>query len=186
MKCPFCGHEDDRVLDTRIQKEGSVIRRRRECLACKSRFTTVETLMLNYPFIIKKDGRREPYSKEKILKGVQAACQKRPVSLAQMENVVDRITQWVVGRSEKEIPSGLVGMKVMKELRELDDVAYVRFASVYRTFKDVQEFVETLEEEQIPLENDPQMNLTPVAAQRATFIDEKTVPRDQSTDPFSN
>ncbi|MGE3756984.1 MAG: ATP cone domain-containing protein, partial [Pseudobdellovibrionaceae bacterium] len=88
MKCPFCGHEDDRVLDTRIQKEGSVIRRRRECLACKSRFTTVETLMLNYPFIVKKDGRREPYSKEKVLKGVQAACQKRPVSLAQMENVV--------------------------------------------------------------------------------------------------
>ncbi len=159
MKCPFCGFNDDRVLDTRIQKEGTLIRRRRECLKCRSRFTTLETLMLQYPFIIKKDGRREPFAKEKVLKGLQAACSKRPVSLAQMENIVDRIALWVLNRSEKEIPADLVGRKVMAEIKQLDDVAYVRFASVYRTFKDVQEFVETLEDEVMVDPEDPQLTL---------------------------
>lgn len=148
MKCPFCGHADDRVLDTRVQKDGS-IRRRRECLECKVRFATVETIMLNYPMIIKKDGRREAFSKEKILKGLQAACQKRPVSLTQIENGVERISTWVINRGENEISSRIIGKKVMAELKQLDDVAYIRFASVYRTFKDVQEFVETLEDAEL-------------------------------------
>lgn len=147
MKCPFCGKDEDRVLDTRIQKEGEIIKRRRECLQCKARFSTIETLMVQFPFIIKKDGRREPYSREKLLRGIQAACQKRPISLAQMETIVEIVTQWVLGRIEKEISSHLVGQRVMQELRRLDNVAYVRFASVYRTFKDVQEFLETLEDD---------------------------------------
>lgn len=162
MKCPFCGHADDRVLDTRVQKDGS-IRRRRECLECKARFSTVETIMLAYPFIIKKDGRREPFNKEKISNGLQAAVQKRPVSLAQLDGVVERISAWAINRGESEISSRLIGKKVMAELKQLDDVAYIRFASVYRTFKDVQEFVETLEDTEL-LDfvdaNNPQLSLT--------------------------
>jgi transcriptional repressor NrdR len=165
VKCPYCGHNEDRVLDTREQKEGELIRRRRECLSCKSRFSTVESLNLNYPMIVKKDGRREPFSKEKIFKGLQAACQKRPVSHMQLESVLDRISTWVLGRGEKEIPARLIGQKVMMELRLLDDVAYVRFASVYRTFKDVQEFVETLEDqENFDVVDPTQLALTAAAA----------------------
>jgi transcriptional repressor NrdR len=162
MKCPFCGHADDRVLDTRVQKDGS-IRRRRECLECKARFSTVETIMIALPYIIKKDGRREPFSKEKILKGLSAATQKRPVSVAQVDAVVERIAAWIVNRGESEVSSRLLGKKVMAELKQLDDVAYVRFASVYRTFKDVQEFVETLEDAEL-LDfvdaSNPQLSLT--------------------------
>lgn len=138
---------EDRVLDTRVGREGDSIRRRRECLKCSGRFTTLETLLQVYPLIVKKDGRREPFSKEKVLKGIQAACQKRPVSLAQMEQIVDRVAKWVLSRSEREVTSQAVGQKVIKELRLLDDVAYVRFASVYQTFKDVDEFVSRLEDE---------------------------------------
>jgi len=105
--------------------------------------------MLSYPFVIKKDGRREPYSKEKLLRGLQAACQKRPVSLAQLEAVVERISAWVITRGEGEIASKIIGRRIMAELKQLDDVAYVRFASVYRTFKDVQEFVEKLEGDEL-------------------------------------
>lgn len=162
MKCPFCGHNDDRVLDTRVQKDGS-IRRRRECLECKARFTTQENILLSYPMIVKKDGRREPFSKEKILKGLQASCQKRPVSLNQLENVVEKISAWVINRGENEIASRLIGRKVMQELKTIDDVAYIRFASVYRTFKDVQEFVETLEGDEwldYVDPNNPQLALT--------------------------
>src|SRR6476646_1503426 len=106
MRCPFCGHNDDRVLDTRIQKDGS-IRRRRECLDpnCKARFTTVETLLMTYPVIVKKDGRREPFSKEKVFKGLQAAPQKRPVSLETINAVVEKIAAWVINRGESEIPA---------------------------------------------------------------------------------
>jgi len=162
MKCPYCSHHDDRVLDTRIQKDGS-IRRRRECLDCKARFTTVETLLLNYPMIIKKDGRREPFSKEKVFRGLQAACQKRPVSHLQLEAIVERISGWLINRSESEIQAQIIGKKVMAELKSLDDVAYIRFASVYRSFKDVQEFLETLEDDELrdftdPA--DPQLSLT--------------------------
>ena len=184
MKCPYCGHNEDRVLDTREQKEGEMIRRRRECLKCKSRFSTVETLNLNFPAIIKKDGRREPFSREKIFKGLQAACQKRPVSSSQLEAVVDRISTWLLGRGEKEIPSRLIGQKVMMELRLLDDVAYVRFASVYRTFKDVQEFVETLEDQESFEVYDPTTQL-PLTPERPT-ADAPSVPRARSTDPVPN
>lgn len=148
MKCPFCSHSEDKVLDTRVQKDGG-IRRRRECLSCKSRYSTHETVMLSYPFIIKKDGRREPYNKEKLIRGMQASCQKRPVSLAQIEASVERISSWLITRGEGEVASKVIGRRVMAELKQLDDVAYVRFASVYRTFKDVQEFVEKLEGDEL-------------------------------------
>ncbi len=147
MRCPYCAHSEDRVLDTRIGKDGESIRRRRECLKCTGRFTTTETLSLVYPLIIKKDGRREPFSREKVLKGIQAACQKRPVSLAQMEQIVERTAKWVISRPEREVSSQTIGLKVVKELRFLDDVAYVRFASVYQTFRDVSEFVSHLEQD---------------------------------------
>lgn len=146
MKCPSCGHSNDRVLDTREQKDGQSIRRRRECLHCKTRFTTVETLSLSLPYVIKKDGRREPFNREKILNGIQAACQKRPIGQAQVESLVDRISLWVSALGEREVATRLIGERVMRELLTLDDVAYVRFASVYRTFRDIQEFVETLED----------------------------------------
>lgn len=194
MKCPFCGHADDRVLDTRVQKDGS-IRRRRECLECKARFSTVETIMLAFPFIIKKDGRREPFSKEKILKGLQAACQKRPVSLTQIDGIVERIASWVINRGESEISSRLIGKKVMAELKQLDDVAYIRFASVYRTFKDVQEFVETLEDAEL-LDfvdaSNPQLSLTvmnPLESEKNPNheIDSKTPgPRNRPPNSFPN
>lgn len=163
MKCPYCSQDNDRVLDTRVQKDGA-IRRRRECNHCKGRFSTNETLVVSYPFIIKKDGRREPFSKEKIQRGIQAACQKRPVSQIQLEQIVDRISNWVLGRAESELPARLLGRKVMAELKQVDDVAYVRFASVYQTFKGVQEFVDTLELEDLIDMNDPnspQLMLTP-------------------------
>jgi len=153
MKCPFCGHLEDRVLETREQKDGLLIRRRRECLKCRSRFTTTEGLLLAYPLVIKKDGRREEFSREKILKGLQAACQKRPIALAQMANIVDSIAKWALSLPEKEISSQLVGEKVMTCLRSIDDVAYVRFASVYKTFKDVHEFVQTLNPQDVNLQN---------------------------------
>lgn len=184
MKCPYCGHNEDRVLDTREHKEGEMIRRRRECLQCKARFSTVETLHLSYPLIIKKDGRREPFSKEKILKGLQASCQKRPISLEQLESIVDRIATWVLSRGEKEISARLIGQKVMMELRHLDDVAYVRFASVYRTFTDVQEFVETLEGQENIEIPDPstQLSLSP----ERSFVDAPSVTRTSSADSISN
>jgi transcriptional repressor NrdR len=146
MRCPYCGHNEDRVLDTREQREGDTIRRRRECLRCKSRFSTVETLSVSFPMVVKKDGRREPFSREKILRGLQAACQKRPISLIQLEAIVERVAHWVLQRPDKEVSARVLGQKLMVELRQLDDVAYVRFASVYRNFQDVQEFVHTLED----------------------------------------
>jgi|GEM_PF-1730156 len=148
MKCPFCSHSEDKVLDTRVQKDGG-IRRRRECMSCRSRYSTQETVMLSYPFIIKKDGRREPYSKEKIIRGMQASCQKRPVSHVQIEAAVERISAWLITRGEGEVASKVIGRRVMAELKQIDDVAYVRFASVYRTFKDVQDFVEKLEGDEL-------------------------------------
>ena len=163
MKCPFCAHSEDKVLDTRVQKDGG-IRRRRECLSCKSRYSTLETVVLSYPFVIKKDGRREPFSKEKLLKGLQAACQKRPVSLAQLDAVVERISSWVITRGENEISAKLIGRRLMAELKQLDDVAYIRFASFYKVFKDVQDFVEKLEGDELIDMIDtggPQLTLTP-------------------------
>lgn len=155
MKCPQCDHPESRVLDTRVQKEGE-IRRRRECLQCKFRFTTGESILLNFPMIVKKDGRRESFSKDKLFRGLQRACQKRPISLSQVEQVVSRISRLVLEASEKEVPAEYIGQHVIRELRDLDHVAYVRFASVYKTFRDIQEFVESLEEslkneERVPL-----------------------------------
>lgn len=144
MKCPFCAYKDDRVLDTRVHKNGEVIRRRRECLSCKSRFTTQEILILAYPSIVKKDGRREDYSKHKIQKGIQMACQKRPVPMATIDQIVEKISHWALEHQDKEITTDEIGQQVSDQLKSLDDVAYVRFASVYKTFKDVHEFVETL------------------------------------------
>ncbi len=191
MKCPFCGHSDDKVLDTRVQKDGG-IRRRRECLSCKSRYSTLENVVLSYPFVIKKDGRREPFNKEKLLRGLQAACQKRPVSLAQLDGVIERIAAWVITRGEGEISARVVGRRVMAELKHLDDVAYVRFASVYKTFKDVQDFVEKLEgDELIDMvdSSGPQLSLTSMPVRNfetRNFEDEKTIPRTRPADPISN
>lgn len=164
MKCPFCGQNEDRVLDTRVQKDGA-IRRRRECLGCRGRYSTAETLILDYPYVIKKDGRREPFSKEKILSGVEKSCQKRPVSHAQVNAVVERIAAWVINRGEAEVPARLIGKRLMAELKQLDDVAYIRFASVYRTFKDVQEFVDALDDAELldfAETNGPQLPLKPL------------------------
>lgn len=144
MHCPHCKHHDSRVLDTRIQKDGE-IRRRRECLECKGRFTTVEQILFSYPMVIKKDGRREAFSLDKVKKGVQYACLKRPISLAQIEHIVDSVSRYAKETTKKEINAKDLGQIVMQELKKLDDVAYIRFASVYRTFKDVHEFVESLE-----------------------------------------
>ena len=145
MKCPQCGHLEHRVLETRDREEE--IRRRRECLACKLRFSTVETLLVHYPHVIKKDGRREPYSKEKLRRGIQIACKKRPVAVGQIENLVNRISRWVQASPDKELAAAKIGQAVVKELKTLDDVAYVRFASVYKSFRDVNEFMQSLETE---------------------------------------
>jgi transcriptional repressor NrdR len=135
---------EHRVLETRLHREEE-IRRRRECLSCRLRFSTVETLLVTYPHVIKKDGRREPFSKEKLRRGIQIACKKRPVSVGQIENIVNRISRWVQSSPDKELAANKIGQAVVKELKTLDDVAYVRFASVYKSFKDVNEFMQTLE-----------------------------------------
>lgn len=146
MKCPQCGHLEHRVLETRAYRDEE-IRRRRECFNCKLRFSTVETLLTQYPHVVKKDGRREPFSKEKLRRGIQIACKKRPVSVGQIEGMVAAISRWVQGRPDKELSANKIGRAVMKELKTLDDVAYVRFASVYKSFRDVNEFMQSLESE---------------------------------------
>lgn len=164
MKCPYCGHLDDRVLDTRVQKEGNFTKRRRECLSCKGRFSTQETVVEVFPLVVKNDGRREAFSKEKILHGIQMACQKRPVGLDQMQSVVERVSKWVAEHFDNEVPSKHIGEKLMKEMFQLDDVAYVRFASVYRQFKDIHEFMNELEATQNK-DDTPPFELTPPPSQ---------------------
>ena len=137
---------ENKVIDSRTNKEGDIIRRRRECLSCKDRFTTYERMEKSLPFVVKKDGRREEFNREKILDGVKKACQKRPISIEKIEALVDRVEQYFVDQGEKEISAVAVGEKVVKEIYHLDDVAYVRFASVYRSFKDVNEFMVELKE----------------------------------------
>jgi transcriptional repressor NrdR len=137
---------ENKVIDSRTNKEGDIIRRRRECLSCQERFTTYERLEKSLPFVVKKDGRREEFNREKILDGVKKACQKRPISIEKIEALVDRVEQYFVDQGEKEISAVNVGEKVVKEIYHLDDVAYVRFASVYRSFKDVNEFMVELKE----------------------------------------
>ncbi len=144
MKCPFCHHLDDRVVDSRLAKEGEVIRRRRECLNCKRRVTTYERCDDVLPMVIKKDGRREAYDRRKVLSGLRKACEKRSISHATLETIADRVEKKLQEQGESEIPSQPIGELVMVELHQLDPVAYVRFASVYREFKDIQEFSETI------------------------------------------
>ena len=146
MKCPDCSDMENKVVDSRLNKEGTVIRRRRECLSCSVRFTTYEKLERSLPLLIKKDGRREEFDRDKIIHGVQKACQKRPVSIKDIEDLVDRVEQYVQELGDKEVSALKVGEKVISEIYNLDDVAYVRFASVYRSFKDVNEFMVELKE----------------------------------------
>lgn len=141
MKCPYCNNLEDKVIDSRISKDGETIRRRRECLGCSKRFTTHERIEETLPSIIKKDNRREPYDRKKILEGMKKACQKRPISIEVLEETADRIEQSLMDRGVKEIKSSEIGEKIMGELHGLDDVAYVRFASVYRSFTDITDFM---------------------------------------------
>ena len=146
MRCPFCQHMDDRVIDSRLSKEGDMIRRRRECTHCLRRFTTYERVEETLPLVIKKDGRRENFDRGKILAGLHKACEKRPISVETLEKLVDRIEQKLQEGGEREIHSRVVGEQIMLELQNLDEVAYVRFASVYRSFKDVNEFMNEVKE----------------------------------------
>ena len=140
MKCPFCKETDNKVIDSRLSKDGNEIRRRRECLVCTRRFTTYEHIEKIPIMIIKKDGRREVFSRDKVRTGVQKACQKRDISVNQIERFLDELERDLGEVGEKEIPSSYLGEKIMAKLHALDDVAYVRFASVYREFKDVNDF----------------------------------------------
>lgn len=144
MKCPFCSFIDTRVVDSRLGKEGNNIRRRRECIECGRRFTTYERVEETLPLVIKKDGRREAFDRAKIIAGMQRACEKRPVSIATIEKAVDRLELSLQESAEREIDASRIGEAVMDALRDIDQVAYVRFASVYRQFKDINEFMDEL------------------------------------------
>ncbi len=144
MKCPYCG-EESRVLESRHAEDGNTIRRRRECLACGRRFSTTERVEEQPLVVIKKDGSREAFDRNKILTGLLKACEKRPVPLAELERIVEEVERELRNIQERELPSVVIGEKVMERLRTLDGVAYVRFASVYRQFKDLSEFREQLE-----------------------------------------
>lgn len=141
MKCPFCGNIEDKVIDSRTSKDGDAIRRRRECLKCGKRFTSYERVEDIVPMVVKKDGRREPYDRTKVLTGLKKACEKRPIGTETLEKITDTIERKMLGLGVKEIKSTWIGEEVMSSLKELDKVAYVRFASVYRQFKDVNEFM---------------------------------------------
>ncbi|MBO4650158.1 MAG: transcriptional repressor NrdR [Clostridiales bacterium] len=146
MKCPFCGHMEDKVIDSRPAEDGSAIRRRRECLSCSSRFTTYEKVELLPLLVIKKDGTREVYSQEKLLGGLMKACEKRPVSSEQLAQIVSYVENQIQNTAKREISTNEIGEMVMLQLKEIDEVAYVRFASVYRQFKDVNSFMEELQD----------------------------------------
>ena len=146
MKCPFCGFADTKVIDSRLGKEGNNIRRRRECFDCERRFTTYERIEETLPLVVKKDGRREAFDRQKIIAGMQRACEKRPVPIATIEKMVDRLELSLQESGEKEIESSRIGEAVMEALHDLDEVAYVRFASVYRQFKDINEFMSELKD----------------------------------------
>ena len=144
MKCPFCGHMEDKVVDSRESKEGEVIRRRRECLGCAKRFTSYERIDQIPHMVVKKDGRRERFDREKVLAGLMKACEKRPVPIKSLEMIADRVESMVQESPDREVPTVEVGEFLMNSLRDLDKVAFVRFASVYRDFKDVDQFMATL------------------------------------------
>jgi len=158
MKCPFCDGDEDRVIDSRPAREGSAIRRRRECLKCGRRFTTYEFVEETGIFVLKSNGSREPFDRMKILKGIQIACTKRPVSLEQIEEIVTGVEAKVLASDGHEISSSQIGEWVMDGLRATDEVAYVRFASVYRRFDDVDQFVRELQTLGHPVSNSSQSN----------------------------
>lgn len=144
MKCPFCGHLEDRVIDSRAGGAGEVIRRRRECAACERRFTTYERVEDILPTVVKKDGRREPFDRQKLVRGLRIACNKRPVSTDKIEALADTIEREAQESERREISSAELGERIMRHLRDLDEVAYVRFASVYRSFRDIDQFMAEL------------------------------------------
>lgn len=156
MKCPYCGYPESKVIDTRPTDEGERIRRRRECLQCGKRFTSYEVVETTPVVVIKKDGSREVFNREKLLRGIMKSCEKRPVALACLDNMVTEIESELQNRMEREIPSSAIGELVMEKLKSIDQVAYVRFASVYREFKDVNSFLAELKE---ILENDSSHHL---------------------------
>ena len=145
MKCPFCSHLESKVTDSRVGAAGDVTRRRRECESCARRFTTYERVEEIMPLVVKKDGRREAFDRQKILLGLRKACDKRAVSLDQLEAILDGVERELLDTGEKEVTAQRVGERVMQELRKIDEVAYVRFASVYRSFRDIDEFMTELE-----------------------------------------
>jgi transcriptional repressor NrdR len=144
MRCPFCAEQEDRVVDSRVNRDGLMIRRRRECLGCQRRYTTYERVEEILPAVVKKDGRREPFDRSKILHGLKKACEKRPVPVAVLEDIADRVEKRVQEMGEPEVASRVIGEEVMTQLHHVDQVAYVRFASVYREFKDVTQFLDEL------------------------------------------
>ena len=144
MKCPFCAHIEDKVVDSRESKEGDVIRRRRECLSCSRRFTSYERIDQIPHLVVKKDGRRERFDREKVMVGLLRACEKRPVPVKALEGIVDKVEAMVQESPDREVPAAQIGEVLMDRLKELDKVAFVRFASVYRDFKDVDQFMATL------------------------------------------
>lgn len=144
MKCPYCGHLENRVVDSRLNKEYTITRRRRMCDSCERRFTTYERLEVTMPMLVKKDGRREAWDRHKVVEGLKKACEKRPVSMAQIDEFVDSLERELQDMGEREIAGKIVGERVMEGLRKIDEVAYVRFASVYRQFKDLNEFMDEL------------------------------------------
>ncbi len=146
MKCPFCSHTEDKVIDSRSSNEGKSVRRRRECLKCKKRFTTYEYIEEVALMVIKKDGRREPFDRNKIVSGIVKACEKRPVSVQKIEGIVEKIEKDLQKSFDKEVKAQAIGELVMEHLHKLDEVAYVRFASVYRQFKDINQFMKELKD----------------------------------------
>ncbi|MCA9552129.1 MAG: transcriptional repressor NrdR [Myxococcales bacterium] len=144
MKCPFCGNMENKVIDSRLSKDGQVIRRRRECNDCGKRFTTYERIEEVLPMVVKADGRREPFDHNKVVAGVRAACEKRPVPLSEIEELVDDIEKQLQETGEKEVEAATIGEEVLVRLSEIDDVAYIRYASIFRNFKDLEEFTREL------------------------------------------
>ena len=145
MRCPRCGHQEDKVIDSRASRNGDVIRRRRACVQCGHRYTTREEVVKTRLHVIKRDGRHEELSREKLINGIRRACEKRPISPEQIDALVDAIATELESEYEREVPSEVIGEKVMERLEKLDEVAYVRFASVYRRFKDVNQFLNAIQ-----------------------------------------
>ena len=160
MRCLRCGHLEDRVIDSRLSRDGDAIRRRRECLSCGHRFTTYEHVELSLPAVIKRDGRREPYQRAKLVSGLRRACEKRPVSIDTLEAAIDRIERGLASGGEREVPAQVIGDALMEELKGIDAMGYLRFASVYRSFQDMRQFLQEAErvarqEEEAPRESAP-------------------------------